>query len=202
MEPSTRGSLHILARAMTSSSSNTEETDGKEATKAATSSSETATDEGTQATSEYLKSLTLDILEGVNSRQFEAHRSFAYFAPQWKAQSNDHSNWYPPDQHFEIMKRLTREYPGLWCRPMSISVVMGYRELCADVFLDIEHHGFPPGLVRTSLAVFHWKVFDDGDGGKKWLCTRHTGARGITGIEPLRGWEALGESEHMGGARK
>lgn len=207
MKPSTddlgsMGSLDILASAMTVPLIDTGETDGGETTAPATSSSNTATDEKNQSTSEYLKSLTLDFIEGVNSRQFEAHPSFAFFSPRWKAQSNDQSIWYPLDRHFEITRQLTVDYPDLWCRVISTNVVLGYRDLCADVFVDIEHHGFPPGLVRTSLAVFHWKVFDDGNGARKWLCTRHTGARGMTGIEPLRGCDAPDESGIVGGSRE
>lgn len=184
---------------MTVSVIDTDQTDGKTISVPTSSSSNTAMDEKNRSASEYLKTLTLDIIEGVNSRQFEAHPSFAYFSPYWKAQSNDQANWYPLDQHFEITRQLTRDYPDLWCRVVSASVLMGYRDLCADVFVDIEHHGFPPGLVRTSLAVFHWKVFDDENGGKKWLCTRHTGARGMTGIEPLRGRDAVDENENTRG---
>lgn len=135
------------------------------------------------STSEYLEGLTLGIIEGVNSRKFEAHPSYENFSPHWKAQSNDASISYPLDQHFQITRQLTIDNPDLWIHVVNTNVVMGYRDLSADVYVDMEHHGFPPGLVRTCIGVFHWKLIDDDDGAKRWLCMRHTGARGMTCTE-------------------
>lgn len=133
----------------------------------------------TQSTSQYLERLTLGLIEGVNSRKFEAHPSIAYFSSDWKAQSNDQSISYPMDQHFEITRQLTIDHPELWIHVVNVSTQMGYRDLCADVYVDMEHTGYPPGVVRTTIGVFHWKQFDEENGKKKWLCVRHTGARGF-----------------------
>lgn len=139
--------------------------------------------ETADSTSKRLEDLTHEIINGVKSRRFETHASMAYFSPDFKGQTNDHSTWYPLDQHIELTKQLTIDYPELCIHVLNISTHMGYRDLCADVFVDMEHTRYPPGVVRRCLGVFHWKRFDQKNGGMKWLCMRHTGARGVTGTE-------------------
>lgn len=193
-QPRTMGSLDILANAMTTSAAETRAEGDVEASVPTRLSSRSAdTAEKSKSTSEYLEQLTLGIIDGVNSRQFEAHPSYANISPHWRAQSNDQSISYSLDQHFQITRELTVNYPDLFMRVVNTTVVMRYRDLCADVYMDMEHRGYPPGLVRTCIGVFHWKVFDE-DGEKKWLCTKHTGARGMTGIEPLRECDALDDT--------
>lgn len=127
-------------------------------------------DESTEA---YLERLSNCMMDAINDRRFKKHPITKYMAEHFTASLDA-----PPANKEEIIvhfQKLAALYPETHVRSVETKAYVYPSLGQADVYMNLEGTGNPPGLVRQGFCTLEWELHDE-----KWICVKHSGMGGTS----------------------
>ena len=141
--------------------------------------------EAPTATEEYLKGLSITLLEILNNKNFE-DPSIKHLAPDiYSEHTADHQTVIATsrDDLVDAVQSMVAEIPDYHAEFLDSGAKVTERTGKGTVWVLRLLTGLSDGLRRESVSVLHWELRDG-----EWLCTKHRGLRSIP-------WRDFGESE-------
>ncbi|CAK4031790.1 Hypothetical predicted protein [Lecanosticta acicola] len=152
---------------------------------APTPQSQDSTQDSTQAqrpgesTGAYLERLSASMMEALNERTFENHPILSYLSPNFRASLDSPSS--TAEEILVHFHKLVEVYPETHVRAVETKAYVYPNLGKADVYMNLEGTGNPPGLVRQGFCQLDWELVDG-----KWTCVRHKGLGGTVPQDPDR----------------
>lgn len=80
------------------------------------------------------------------------------------------------NEMIESLKAMIVGNPAFNARIVDMTTSVYLEIGVAEVFINEETSGMPSGIIRRSISVTHWQLFDD-----RWLCVKHVSLPGVDG---------------------
>lgn len=148
-------------------------------------SSPAFTDDGThdQIVIAHLENIVRDMIHSVNIRNFEdqAHPWSTHMAPNARVVPGNLLSAVEMDRkgYLEWLNNITAARPH-FSQTITELMTTVKNEKSAEVIASKDTHGSPPGLVKPSIVMMEFKLFDR----HTWMCTS---IRSVHGIESMPG---------------
>lgn len=139
----------------------------------------TAVDPAKSPTGRLLEQRSLEIINCINSRNFET--LYKYAAPtfiDFRAVGGDFSHHGPADA-VAFMHKVAMENPDYSVEPLSTLVEINEDGTYGTVWINILRTGLPTGTKMENVNRFRWRNTKEG-----WVCIRHSV---LNAVPPMSG---------------
>ncbi|KAK4624344.1 hypothetical protein CLAFUW4_03960 [Fulvia fulva] len=131
----------------------------------------------------HIEIIVRSVADATNSRIFDQDQSpWDDFSPLFEAFIGDVNVKRSNLTHFIAhLRKMCTTHPEFYFQVTSLNVNVSPKKQIAEVFLNMDFEGMPPGIVRPAVATISFRLV-----GEKWLCTKWTSLRGLVdGVEPV-----------------